>query len=313
MRVRTRRSTGMADRLAHAPHLAVAALVDRDAQEAGVEQRDLGRRGAAVVELDALAQPARARRGDGSPSTSARYSLSTPKLGWVRRWVRSPSLVSSSRPSVSASSRPTGNTRGSAGTRSTTVGRPCGSRRGGDDARRLVEQVVDEARPSRRSGRRRPRPRRPRGRPAGRARRPRRSRAPGAARSGPRTPAGCRARPGPAPSGGGRRRPRRAPALLLVVVEVVEIDLVEVGSRAARSSPRTALAASISSSRSPSDGPGRRAQPGLEVLDHVGAGHELAERRELVEGVEAEPLEEQRRGAEQDRLARDPGPCRPRR
>ena len=48
----------MPDRLAHAAHLAVAALVDRDAQEAGVEQRDLGRRGEAVVELDALAQAA---------------------------------------------------------------------------------------------------------------------------------------------------------------------------------------------------------------------------------------------------------------
>ena len=53
--------------------------------------------------------------------------VSTPNDGWVSRWVRSPSLVRSSSPSVSWSSRPTGNTRGSAGTSSTTVGRPCGS------------------------------------------------------------------------------------------------------------------------------------------------------------------------------------------
>ena len=52
----------MADRLAHAPHLAVAALVDGDAAERGAHERHLGRRGQAVVELDALAQPAHAPR-----------------------------------------------------------------------------------------------------------------------------------------------------------------------------------------------------------------------------------------------------------
>ena len=61
-------------------------------------------------------------------STSARYSFSTPIDGWATRLASSPSLVSSRRPSVSASSRPTGNTRGLAGTRSTTVRRPCVSR-----------------------------------------------------------------------------------------------------------------------------------------------------------------------------------------
>ena len=80
MRVRTRRTTGMADRLAHAPHLAVAALVDREAQQRRRRRSDdLGRRGEAVVELDALAQPAQRAPATASPSTSARYSFSTPK------------------------------------------------------------------------------------------------------------------------------------------------------------------------------------------------------------------------------------------
>ena len=56
IRVRTRRRTGWPDGLAHAADLAVAALVDDDAQHAGREHADLGGRGGAVVELDALAQ-----------------------------------------------------------------------------------------------------------------------------------------------------------------------------------------------------------------------------------------------------------------
>ena len=58
-------------------------------------------RGDAVVELDALAQRVGPSAGAGSPSTSARYVFTTPKLGWVSSCVSSPSLVSSSRPSVS--------------------------------------------------------------------------------------------------------------------------------------------------------------------------------------------------------------------
>ena len=48
----------MADRLAHPPHLALAALVDRQLELVRAEQAHVGRRGAAVVELDALAQRA---------------------------------------------------------------------------------------------------------------------------------------------------------------------------------------------------------------------------------------------------------------
>src|SRR3954471_21775831 len=46
----------MADGLAHPAHLTVAALVDGDAQQAGLGLADGGGRGRAVLELDALAQ-----------------------------------------------------------------------------------------------------------------------------------------------------------------------------------------------------------------------------------------------------------------
>ena len=106
---------------------------------------------------------------------------------------------------------------------------------------------------------------------------------------------------------GAKRRPEQASAQVVVVVEV---DLVEADLRGL---DRAAVGAGLELVEPFAEGrPGRGSQPGLEVLDHVGAGDELAERRELVEPVEAEPLEEQRRGAEQDRLARDRGPCRPR-
>ena len=56
----------MADRLAHPPHLPVAALVDGEAHHVRASsETDLRRRGHAVVELDALAEPAqRAPRRD---------------------------------------------------------------------------------------------------------------------------------------------------------------------------------------------------------------------------------------------------------
>src|SRR4051794_37749860 len=41
----------------------------------------------------------------------------------------------------------------------------------------------------------------------------------------------------------------------------------------------------------------------LERLDHVGTGDELGQRRQLVERVDAESLEQQRRGAEEHGLA----------
>ena len=82
---------------------------------------------AGAVMPSSSSTPSRRRRtspADGSPSTWTRYSLGTPNEGWVSRWVSSPSLVTMMSPSESRSSRPTGKTRGSGGTRATTVGRP---------------------------------------------------------------------------------------------------------------------------------------------------------------------------------------------
>ena len=57
MRVRTKRSTGWPDGLAHPSHLTVAALVDGDAQQSSIELRDLGGSRPAVLEVDPVAQP----------------------------------------------------------------------------------------------------------------------------------------------------------------------------------------------------------------------------------------------------------------
>ena len=117
----------MPDGVAHAADLAVAALVDDEAQDAGREHADLGGCGRAVVELDALAQRPQGTGGGVPAATSATYSLATPCDGWESSCDSAPSLVRMRRPSVWRSSRPTGNTRGSAGTSVTTVGRPWGS------------------------------------------------------------------------------------------------------------------------------------------------------------------------------------------
>ncbi len=85
---------------------------------------------AGAVRPSSSSTPSRSRcsaSSPGSPSTSATYVFSTPYRGWASRWASCPSFVSRSAPVVSASSRPTGTTRGSCGTSSTTVGRPCGS------------------------------------------------------------------------------------------------------------------------------------------------------------------------------------------
>ena len=60
--------------------------------------------------------------------TVTRYSLLTSNFGWMSRCIKSPSLVKSSRPSESLSSRPTGNTRfPQSATRSAAVRRPSSS------------------------------------------------------------------------------------------------------------------------------------------------------------------------------------------
>ena len=96
----------MPDRVAHAPHLAVPTFVDAELDRGAPpvllhEARRVAGAVEAVVELDAVAQRGAARQASGSPSTSARYVFTTPWRGWVSSCVRSPSLVSSRRPSVS--------------------------------------------------------------------------------------------------------------------------------------------------------------------------------------------------------------------
>src|SRR3954451_3035902 len=54
----------VADRLAHPPYLALAPLVDRELELAPADAADPGRRGAAVLELDPVAQPAQRRLAD---------------------------------------------------------------------------------------------------------------------------------------------------------------------------------------------------------------------------------------------------------
>ena len=88
------------------------------------------RASAGAVRPSSSSTPARSSASasrDGVPSTSASYTFGTPYRGCASRWASSPSFVRSSAPVVSTSSRPTGTTRGSEGTSSTTVGRPCGS------------------------------------------------------------------------------------------------------------------------------------------------------------------------------------------
>jgi hypothetical protein len=229
----------------------------------------------------------------GRPSTSARYSFSTPKDGWVRRCVRSPSLVSSSSPSVSASSRPTGNTRGSG--HEVDDHRPAlRVVRGGHDAGRLVEQVVHQ--PGRTPRRRRRRLDHvaldvdPAPELGGLA--VHRDPAlgdqlladPPAAEAGPGqhllqalAPLGSSAVTAGSVPGGGTRRGT--------------LGVARVRSPAARSSPLAGLVARVG----PALLAGRvGAQALLELLDHLGAGHEVAERGQVVEGVEAELLEERR-------------------
>ena len=124
MRVRTSRSR-VADRFTHPTDLTVAALVDREAQHTGLGLRHLGRGGDARRRARRRCEAAQSRRPTPLPRRPRRGTPCRHRAtGWAIRFARSPSLVSSSSPSVSTSSRPTEKTRGSSGTSSTTVGRP---------------------------------------------------------------------------------------------------------------------------------------------------------------------------------------------
>ena len=115
----------MADRLAHAPDLALAALVDRELEHVGPQLAHLGGRRAAVVELDAVAQRAQRAVGDRAPPTRATVGLGH-LVARVREAVGELAVVGqqdqAGRVGVEAADRV--EARPGARTRSTTVGRP---------------------------------------------------------------------------------------------------------------------------------------------------------------------------------------------
>ena len=119
--------TRMADGVEHALHLAVPALVDRQLDDVRSEELRLRRRGAAVLELDAVLERVQ--------DLLARLAVDLRDVGLLDAVARVREPVcerrrrssGASAPVVSASRRPTGTTCGSLGTRSTTVLRPCGS------------------------------------------------------------------------------------------------------------------------------------------------------------------------------------------
>ena len=147
----------------HPLHLVLPSFVEDELGAPRGEAPRLRRRREAVLELDTVAQPLQRVLGRialdvgdiGLLDAVARMGEPMGKLPVVREQKRS---------GVSASSRPTGTTRGSPGTSSTTVRRPARVARGREDAGGLVEQDVSEPLP-RNLLARRPRP--------GLARRPR--------------------------------------------------------------------------------------------------------------------------------------------
>ena len=144
MRVRTRRTHREADGVAHAPHLPVAALVDRDAQEPSVEQGDLGRRGAAVVELHAL--PEAAERAAVGLALHLDEVLLVHAEARVGEPVGEVAVVGEEQQALGVGVEPAHGEHPRLGGHEVDDGRAAlRVARGGDDARRLVEQVVDEA------------------------------------------------------------------------------------------------------------------------------------------------------------------------
>ena len=178
-RTRSQRDHRMADGLEHPPHLALAALEDRELDPVGREPLHAGWRGHAVVEPDALAQrPQRAlshRRVSDLRVVGARDL----ERGCMSRCASSPSSVSRISPVVSTSRRPTGYSRRELGTISTIVGRPCGSGAVDTTPRGLLTGRRRAGCPSPTRPRRRPRRARCRRRRAPGRARPRRRRSPG--------------------------------------------------------------------------------------------------------------------------------------
>ena len=135
----------VADGLAHPPHLAVAALVDRDPQHAGARLGDLRRRRHAVVELDAVAQPADRPGADRTAADGGQVLLVDAVAG-VGDAVGQLAVVGQQQQALGVGVEPADREHPRLGRHELDDGRAAvgvlGRR---DDAGRLVEQVVDEA------------------------------------------------------------------------------------------------------------------------------------------------------------------------
>ena len=294
MRVRTSRTHGMADRRAHAPHHALAALPSRRSRARArpssdsCTSRTRAGRVEPVVELDACRASVRSAAGDGTAldlgevlllHAVARMHEQLRELAVVREHEQALGVA------VEAADREhprLGRARGRA-----RSARPCGIARGRHVARRLVQQPVHERECRRRPARRRAR----RGRRAGSTRRPSTATSPLTVTRPAAIELLARAP---------RARDRRAPAPSAAARPSVEHSSargeVDVDAASARFACRPRARPSTSSEAS--------AQPAFERLDDRRVGNEVGERRQLVERVEPEPFEEHPRGREQRRVAR---------
>ena len=257
----------MADGLAHAADLAVAPLVDDDAQHARAPARPPR---AGAVSPSSSSTPWRsARRAPGAgvpPSTSARYSLATPWDGWVSSWASAPSLVRMSRPSVSGRAGRPGRPGARPAPASITVGRPCGSSAVVTTPSGLFKQVVDEVG---------------------------RHRHEGAVDLDPSTVDGSIRRPSAATSPSTVTRPS--------AISSSQARREPIPTRARtfwRRSPVRRRRQAASTPRPSADW-----QVALELAGHLGPGQEVLDRRQLLERVEPEALQEEVGGAEEGRLA----------
>ena len=132
----------VADRLEHPLHLVLAALVQDELDRPGPSRAPAPARWA-VVELDALREPPQGCRVRVALDLGQVHLLDA--VARVREPVREVAVVRQQEaPVVSASSRPTGTTRGSVGDEVDDGRPPLRVARGRDDAGGLVEQDVGE-------------------------------------------------------------------------------------------------------------------------------------------------------------------------
>ena len=145
MRTRTRRRTRQAHGVAHPANLAIAALVDGDPQQLVADEGNLGRRRAAVLQVNPLAQPPQ-RAPRGPARNLCQVFLVDPER-WVRQSVGQFAVVGEEQQPLGLRVEPAhGKHARLAGHESDHGRAPLGIRRGGDHSRRLVEQVVNQAR-----------------------------------------------------------------------------------------------------------------------------------------------------------------------